>query len=82
MSAQRWNYSSLLVDKSDERLLGEGGHEVFLEDEKVPLRESGRGRVGIHKLREQGEAQRCGNVNQPHMSEGVQSSEDLQFEAQ
>lgn len=66
------------MDKSDERLLGEGGCEVFLEDEKVPLRGSRRGRVGTHRLREQGEAQRCGNM----MFEGVQSSGYLQFEDQ
>ena len=70
------------MDKSDERLLGEGGCEVFLEDEKVPLRGSGRGRVGTDRLREQGEAQRYRNMNQPQMFEGVQSSGYLQFEYQ
>lgn len=56
--------------------------KCFWKNEKVPLRELGRGRAGIHKLREQGEAQRCGNMNQPQIFEGVQSSEDLQSEAQ
>lgn len=51
---------------------------MFLEDEKVPLRGSGRGRVGTHRLREHGEAQRCGNM----MFEGGQSSGYLEFEDQ
>ena len=55
---------------------------MFLEDEKVPLRGSGRDRVGTDRLREQSEAQRCRNMNQPQMFEGVQSSGYLQFEYQ